>query len=370
MKEAVETANPLRAVVIDDSALYRKVVSDVLAGMPGIEVVAVARNGLQGLEKIEQLRPDFVTVDLEMPELDGIGMLRQIAARKLDVLAIVVSAFSAQGAKSTTAALEVGAFDFVLKPQGSSLEQSIEQLRQDLQPKLAACFALKRRKASRQPSTNVRNERRSASDGRIREASEPVHCRPKVVAIGVSTGGPKALGSMLPQLPGDFPLPIVLVQHMPPMFTKSLADELNRHCALNVCEAADGDVLRPANVYIAPGGSQMKVVRTAAGHKVQITDDPPERNCKPSVDYLFRSVAESFGSNVLGVIMTGMGDDGTLGSIELKRKGGAILAQHERGCTVYGMPRQVIEEGLADIITPLTNVASQICIATGVEVTV
>jgi two-component system chemotaxis response regulator CheB len=193
--------------------------------------------------------------------------------------------------------------------------------------------------------------------------------RPEIVAIGVSTGGPAALASLLPKLPATLPAPVVIVQHMPPMFTRSMADDLNRSCKLVVSEAAGGEVLSAGHVFIAPGGWQMKVVAGANGPRIAISDDPPEKNCRPSVDYLFRSLAHHYGPRVLALVMTGMGDDGALGCKLLKRTGATIVAQHEASCVVYGMPRQVIDAGLADMIVPLDQLHDVIvqCVAGGVH---
>ena len=185
-------------------------------------------------------------------------------------------------------------------------------------------------------------------------------CKPEVVALGISTGGPASLTRMLPQLPAKLGVPILIVQHMPPMFTKSLAEDLNRRCALRVCEACDGQPVIPGNVLIAPGGKQMKVERVDGRIAVRITDDPPVNSCKPSVDYLFRSVSEIYGKKSVGVIMTGMGNDGARGCQEMKRQGAAIIAQDEATCVIFGMPKGPIEEGIADVVAPLDDIALEI----------
>lgn len=344
-----------RCLVVDDSALYRKVVRDVLASSPDVEVVGVAADGERAVEQIELLRPDLVTLDLEMPRLDGIGVLRELQKRGIDVAAVMVSAFTASGAKTTTEALGLGAFDFILKPTTNSLDESVLQLRRDLLPKVAAVRLRRAGQPARQAPAVGPPPRVSplAAAPKLRLPN----LRPEVVAIGVSTGGPQALTQVLPRLPANFPAPVVVVQHMPPLFTKSLADDLDRRCQLRVCEATQGQPLRPGEALIAPGGKHMRVARVGGGMVVQLTDDPPERNCKPAADFLFRSVAATCGPRTLAVVLTGMGDDGALGAKQVKSAGGAVFAQDEASCVVYGMPRAVVEAGLADELVPLGRVA-------------
>ena len=348
---------PLRVLVVDDSLIYRKVVRDVLAEMPDVEVVGTANDGRQALRKIDQLAPDLVTLDLEMPELDGLGVLERLQARRSPIGALMLSAATLRGAATTSKALQLGAFDFVAKPDADSATSSLELLREALVPKVAA-FASTRRPTSLERvspgSPQVAPSRPSQGGGRI-----------DVVAIGVSTGGPAALARILPGLPHDLAAPVLIVQHMPPMFTKTLADDLNQACALHVAEAVDGRRLTPGSVLIAPGGKQMKIMTVNQGRVVRITEDPPEQNCRPSVDYLFRSLAACTNLHVLAVILTGMGDDGTAGCRLLKQRAARLICQDQASCVVYGMPRQPIEEGLADWITPLDEIARQITLVAG-----
>lgn len=352
----------LRVLVVDDSALYRKIVRDVLQATPGVEVVGIANNGRVALDQIAALRPDVVTLDLEMPELDGIGVLRQLARQPNRPAAIMVSAFTASGAAATTTALQEGAFDFILKPATQSLEMSVAQLSRDLAPKLKACqlrLNTTPRVSAPKPALPAPRPapRKAAAPG---VARRPIS-RPEVVGIAVSTGGPQALTTLLPALPADFGSPIVLVQHMPPMFTGSLARDLDKRCRLTVAEATDGQPLSRGEVLIAPGGKQMKVVRSAKGDPIiKITEDPPERNCKPAADYLFRSLAAEFGAKTLGVVLTGMGDDGAAGATEIKKQGGSIISQDEASCVVYGMPRAVADAGTTDLVLPLTSIAERL----------
>jgi two-component system chemotaxis response regulator CheB len=300
-----------------------------------------------------------------MPEVDGVEVLRRLRAGGVPAGAIMLSSLTAQGAQTTMTCLELGAFDFVLKPAEGNMEANIERLRGALRPRLAA-FARRH---------NVRALLGGASPAAARPpgaapvapakpperaAAPSPTARCEVVAIGISTGGPKALTEMLPRLPADLPVPVLIVQHMPPVFTKSLADDLDRRCRLRVCVAQDGCPVRAGQVFIAPGGKQMKVCRESEQAVLRITDDPPENSCRPSVDYLFRSVVNVYGGNTVGVIMTGMGNDGALGCRWLKARGGRIIAQDEPSCVVFGMPRQPIEEGVADLVSPLDSIAAEI----------
>lgn len=343
----------MKVLVVDDSMLFRKVVRDALATEPGVEIVGSAADGKSALEKIEQLGPDAITLDLEMPILDGLEVLRQLRKRPDAPGVIVVSAFTDAAAALTAQALRLGAFDFVLKPTGADIDDNRIRLEADLLPKI--------RVLAERRNLQLRSDRAATPPPPVEQVSEKLPEKPpEIVAIGISTGGPAALHEMLPKLPKDLPVPVVIVQHMPPKFTRSLADDLDRRCAVRVVEAVDGERLQPGTVYIAPGGHQMKLESLAHGFNVVITDDPPEKCCKPSVDYLFRSLAQQLGSRVLAVIMTGMGDDGYNGCKLLKQRGAHIMAQDAASCVVYGMPRQIIENGLADLIRPLHEIADTI----------
>ncbi len=359
----MDTTVTVKALVVDDSALYRKFVSSVLEEIPGVEVIGTAVNGRIGLEKIASLNPDLITLDMEMPELDGLGLLRGLTDRKLEVATIMISSLTEAGAKTTNEALQLGAFDFVLKPVGKGPDESREQLKADLAPKINAFVSSRKRKTHRPQPRVAPKGTDNAVDRMVRRVSQ-VHKKPKILGIGISTGGPAALNRMLPKLPANFPCPIVIVQHMPPKFTKSLADDLNRKCKLEVLEAAEGMRPKAGQILIAPGGSQMRVVKVNGLPTVQITDDAPERNCKPSVDYLFRSLAEEFGDQAMAAILTGMGDDGTVGCKLMKKEGAMIMVQDEESCVVYGMPRSVFEAGVADQVVPLDRIASSLVTAT------
>ncbi len=355
----------LRVLVIDDSALYRKIVRSVLEQIPGVEVIGTAANGRFALERILADRPDVVTLDLEMPELDGLGLLRELRARKIDLAAIVISSLTATGAQATGEALQLGAFDFVLKPTAGGPEANATQLRIDLAPRIDAVRAMRSKRSPAQVSaigtSPALKSRPTPPQGLSQRPSPtPSWKTPRIIGIGVSTGGPVALQKLLPQFPADFPCPIVVVQHMPPIFTKTLANDLNRNCSLEVVEGCDGMTVKPGWIILAPGGRQMRISKEQDCTYIQVTDDLPERNCRPAVDYLFRSLAEGFGDRAWGVILTGMGDDGTLGCRTMKQRGSAILAQDEASCVVYGMPRAVAEAGLADFVAPLDGLADRL----------
>jgi len=358
---------PLRVLVVDDSALYRKVVRTVLEQLPGVEVIGQAQNGKLALERIIADRPDVITLDMEMPELDGLGLLRELRDRKISLSAIMISTLTAAGAQATSQALQLGAFDFVLKPTLPDVAANERQLRADLAPRLEACRLVRRSGPTSRPASLPGATAGNASQQRTTLPSRPqfpssaasLRRTPEIIGIGVSTGGPVALNKLLPLLSSQTP-PLVIVQHMPPIFTKTLADDLNRRCQLEVVEGTQGMTVQAGRAIIAPGGKQMRIVRDERRTYIQITDDPPERNCRPAVDFLFRSIAAEYGAKAWGAILTGMGDDGTLGCRAMKERGAAILAQDEATCVVYGMPRAVAEAGLVDVVGPLDAITGRI----------
>lgn len=356
----------LRVLVVDDTIVYRKILSDVLSNIPDVEVVGTANNGRIALTRIESLKPDLITLDVEMPIMDGLTTLEEIKKKNLDVGVIMVSTLTKRGSQVTMRALELGAFDFITKPEYEKQEDNFQELTRTLTPKIKAYLRrieIKKALKKGEKVTNKGELDKFESKNNVYRKPEIIHRveKSKIVAIGISTGGPNALATMLPMLPGNLGVPVVLVQHMPPVFTKSLAESLDAKCKLKVKEAEEGEVLQPNVVYIAPGGKQMKIVKGAGENVViKITDDPPENNCKPSVDYLFRSVAKEYKSKATGVIMTGMGNDGTLGLKVMKSFGAVTIAQDAETCVVYGMPKIAIEAGVVDIIAPLDKIAEEI----------
>ncbi|HCO11852.1 MAG TPA: chemotaxis response regulator protein-glutamate methylesterase [Desulfonauticus sp.] len=356
----------LRVLVVDDTIVYRKILTDVLGNIPDVEVVGTANNGKIALTRIESLKPDLVTLDVEMPIMDGLSTLEEIKKRNLDIGVIMVSTLTKRGSQVTMRALELGAFDFITKPEHEKQEDNFQELTRTLTPKIKAYLRrIEIKKALKKGDKTSVSGQLDAFESKDKIYRKPEVIRriekSQIVAIGVSTGGPNALATMLPMLPGNLGVPVVLVQHMPPVFTKSLAESLDAKCKLKVKEAEEGEVIEPNVVYIAPGGKQMKIVKGAGENRViKITDDPPENNCKPSVDYLFRSVAKEYKSKATGVIMTGMGNDGTLGLKVMKSFGAVTIAQDAETCVVYGMPKIAIEAGVVDIIAPLDKIAEEI----------
>jgi two-component system, chemotaxis family, protein-glutamate methylesterase/glutaminase len=365
----------LRVLVVDDTIVYRKAVSDILAEIPGVEVVGVAHNGKIAMSKIATLKPDLLTLDIEMPEMNGIEVLSELQSKFPKIGAVMVSTLTTDGGEMTMKALELGAFDFILKPTSKNQADSKRLLKQSLLP------IVREFKRSRNASTLLSNKGRfnkttksvlrkplrplSAKRSALQTSTEKPAIRrgkSEIITIGISTGGPNALTQMLPMLPGNIGVPIVIVQHMPPVFTKSLAASLNSKCALTVKEAEDRENIQNNTVYIAPGGKQMKLVASTDGQnrQIKITNDPPENSCRPSADYLFRSVGDYYVGRTTAVIMTGMGSDGTKGLQILKQKGATIIAQNEETCVVFGMPKKPIDSHMVDVIAPLNKIADEI----------
>lgn len=357
----------MRVLIVDDSILFRRVMTDVLSSLPNVEVVGQAPNGKIALQKISTLHPDLLTLDLEMPEMDGLSVLEALKGMPDAPAVIVISAGTLTGGRLTMQALQKGAFDFVQKPDAVSAARSCEDLRAALAPRLKA-LALRlgvrgilRGTAAPQSPLPIPGPAKPRNDIGERMARIAGGGRPEMVLIGVSTGGPNALGTLLPALPSRLGVPILIVQHMPPVFTQSLAENLAGKCALEVREAVSGETAEADTVYIAPGGRHMGLVPGPEGGKlIQITDDPPENNCRPSVDYLFRSVARHFPGKAMAVILTGMGSDGTVGLRLLKHNGVFAIAQEEASCVVYGMPKAAVDAGVVDIVLPLETIAPRI----------
>ncbi len=356
----------VKVLVVDDTIVYRKIVSDVLSALPGVEVLGTANNGKVALSKIQSLKPDLVTLDIEMPVMSGIEVLEQLKSDPNAPAAVMLSTLTHQGSEMTIKALELGAWDFIPKPDAGRMTENLEKVKEAVVPIIDAF----RRQLEIRKRLKGRISERTAGAGNKRVV--PREPRPsgiatrrthsEIIGIGISTGGPNALAKMMPMLPATLNVPVLVVQHMPPMFTQSLAKSLNAKCGLEVREAVNGEPILPNTVYIAPGGKQMKIIAGADGktRNIKITDDPPENSCKPSVDYLFRSIAELYVGRATGVIMTGMGSDGTKGLQLMKKNGGIIIAQDKETCTVYGMPKEPIESGLADVVAPLDNIALEI----------
>jgi two-component system, chemotaxis family, protein-glutamate methylesterase/glutaminase len=334
--------NKIRVLVVDDSALMRKLIPQMLEADSAIQVVGTAMDGNFCLKKIDELKPNVVTLDLDMPGMNGIDTLKEIMRRQ-PMPVIVVSAHSTEGASVTMKALGWGAFDFVAKPQDAAGHMT--ETAAELIAKIKAAADCKMIRPGFRVGTSARPNKLAA--GKTGQAPS------KVIAIGISTGGPQALEFLLSQLPPDFTATILVVQHMPEGFTDMFARRLDELCALQVKEAQSGDVLQAGRVLVCPGSRHMKVKRLPMGDVAVLSDEPRVNGHRPSVDVLFRSVAEEFGSQAIAVLMTGMGDDGAEGLGAVKRSGGTTVAQSEESCVVFGMPKAAIERGYATRIVTL-----------------
>jgi two-component system chemotaxis response regulator CheB len=353
----------IRVLVVDDAVVFRRLLTEELSNDPGLEVVGAAANGRIALAMMPQVNPDVVILDVEMPELDGLATLKNLRKTYPRLPVIMFSALTERGAEATLDALALGATDYFTKPTNEGgLNASLEVVRQQLIPTLKAiCRPTARGKET--PMFGV--PKFVLPPPRSPVLSSP--SRPQVLAIGASTGGPNALAEVFSRLPPHFPIPIVVVQHMPPMFTRLLAERLSAQFSIPVHEAHSGTVLQPGHAWIAPGDHHMTIVRDALQTRVMLNQDPPENSCRPAADVLLRSVAKTFGPNSLTVILTGMGQDGLRGCEVVREAGGQILAQDEATSVVWGMPGHVARAGLADRVLPLSLIADEILRRTQIE---
>lgn len=352
---------PIRVLVVDDSAFMRKVLTDLLNQDPELQVVGAARDGLDALDKVETLAPDVVTLDVEMPRLDGLSTLEELMKRR-PLPVVMVSSLTRSGAEVTIRALAAGAVDFVAKPSGSiSLDMS--KVAGELVAKVKAARRARPRAAEPAAADTAGANRAAAGPAAaapLDEVRAPAALRlrtQRVVVIGCSTGGPGALHQVLPRLPGGLAAGVLVVQHMPAGFTRSLADRLNELSSLRVREARPGDLVEPGVALVAPGGYHMLV---APDQTIRLSQDPPLHGVRPAVDKTLESVVPVFGCHTLAVIMTGMGYDGARGVAAVRRAGGRAIAEDESTCVVYGMPKVVVETGNADRVVPLPDMARTI----------
>lgn len=365
---------PIRILVVDDTAIYRKIVSEIVRSIPGTVLLDTAHDGNAALRKIEQLNPDLVLLDVEMPGLDGLSTLEIIRKRFEGTGVVMVSGAGERATDITIRALQAGAFDFVAKPRSRSPAESRDLLLEALSPVIELFRNKKRALVSQGSSAAIdlraeraeKNQAKAPAQYELRGLAVPE--RIGLVAIGVSTGGPRALAQVIPRLPGDFGVPILIVQHMPPGFTRSLAAQLDKSSPLSVKEAEDMEVLEAGRVLIAPGGRHMVVRRKGIELAVGLTDSPPVKSCRPSVDVLFRSLAGLKKDPVVTVTLTGMGDDGADGLKSLVRHGSYNIVQDQSSCVVFGMPKAVIEGGLADEILPPREIARRLTEIAGKKV--
>jgi two-component system, chemotaxis family, protein-glutamate methylesterase/glutaminase len=385
MSAQIAVQTKLKVLVVDDMLTYRTILSRVLGEFPEVEVVGTASNGKIALQQMEKNAADLILMDLEMPVMTGLEALPELRRLYPKSQVVLISGTNRSSADLTLQALQLGAMDFIAKPGEESFAANLDRLREHLSGVISACFATRKDKPVL-PISLVRTEpkpdAKSATatllktEGQFQpktalsadKPAAPQVAAPrsrkgsfKVLAIGVSTGGPNALAEFLPMLPGNLGVPVVLVQHMPPLFTASLANMLDQKCALRVKEAEDNEALEPNTVYIAPGGRHLSIKhRLGAAPLTVLSDTPPVNSCRPAVDVLFDSLPGIYGEHILSVILTGMGNDGTNGVRNIKAKGGYSLTQSEQSCVVYGMPRSVDEHGLSDEKVDLKSMALRV----------
>ena len=354
----------VKVLVVDDSAFMRKAISMMLESDPDIKVVGMGHDGVEGVELVKQLKPDVVTLDIEMPRMDGLTALKHIMEDNPTPV-MMVSSLTTDGASATLDALQLGAVDFIPK-QLSFVALDIVKIKEELIKKIKY-IALNKHKLLRQYRSQTKPVFTPSAEKKDRYKPPPpslLTCTGRkemdIVAIGASTGGPPALQAIIPRLPKNLPVPVMVVQHMPPTFTKSLADRLNALSQITVKEAEDGEPLNAGTAYIAPGSQHMTVSRASASFRIGLSDEPSDTLHRPAVDVMMHSVANVYNSKALGVILTGMGHDGLEGLKALKLRGGKVLAQNEESCVVYGMPRSVVENNLADKVVHIDKMANEI----------
>ncbi|MFL5494137.1 MAG: chemotaxis response regulator protein-glutamate methylesterase [Gemmatimonadales bacterium] len=343
----------IRVLVVDDSVVIRRMLSNVLADDSALEIAGAAANGHIALAKLDQVNPDVVILDVEMPEMNGLQTLAELRARRPRLPVIMFSTQTERGARITIEALTLGASDYITKPVSlGGVVLATQRVREELIPRIKALC----RPAGGLSSSPARISTPPSAKSRVSAGPGPI----EVLCIGVSTGGPNALAGLLPELPADFAVPILVVQHMPPLFTTFLADRLNARSRIRVREAAAGVRLEPGVAWLAPGDWHMELERSEGGVLIRTHQGPQENSCRPAADVLFRSVASIYGRRVLAVVLTGMGQDGLRGCELVKEAGGQIVVQDEATSVVWGMPGYVAQAGLADRVLPLDQIAGEI----------
>ncbi len=343
----------IRVLVVDDSPFFRRAISRILEKDPEIKVIGFAKDGEEAVQKVLELSPDVVTLDVEMPRKNGLEALKEIMEKKPTPV-IMVSAVTKEGAEATIRALELGALDFIPKGIEKGLLQFYnleEELIRKVKQAKGSLSSLRRAHKFFRSVPKRETEVKHVSLSSISPRG-----RTEIVAIGSSTGGPPALQTVISNLKSSFKVPIVIAQHMPPLFTGMLAEKLNSLTHMTVKEAEDREPVREGYVYVAPGGKVMTVQKDGARHVIRVSDPPPNIIYKPSVDLLYKSVAESYSGGIIGVILTGMGKDGCEGARDIKAKGGVMVAEDKASCVVYGMPRCVVESNLADHVAPINEI--------------
>lgn len=341
----------VRVLIVDDSVVVRRVLTELLQSDPDIEVAGTAATASIGIQKLGQIAPDVVLLDVEMPEMDGIEAARRMREGWPKLPIVMCSSLTERGAEITIRALAAGASDYVAKPSSLSGNGDRDGFRRELIAKVKALAGVR-------TGSSLLTAPATAPLVTLPRRSQPA--RVEVVAIGSSTGGPNALATVFSALPRDLPVPILVTQHMPPLFTKILADRLTASTQVVVKEAEEGDVLQPGRGYIAPGNFHMKLVRDGTKVMLTLDQDPPENSCRPAVDVTFRSVARVYGAGALGVVLTGMGQDGARGAAHLVEAGGQVFVQDAESCVVASMPRSVVQLGMADAEIPIDRVGHEI----------
>jgi len=364
-------AAPIRVLVVDDSSVMRRIIATALGKHPQIEVAGFAVNGLQAIEAVRQLQPDIVTLDIEMPEMDGLTALREIRKEHKRLPIIMFSTMTHRGAQAAVMALTAGATDYVGKPTASagSMDEAFKVLETELIPKIFGLAQRMRRRA-----TEIASDHKPAQADQHKPvvAAAPVASATAsrrlgsaaAVVIGVSTGGPMALKQIFSDLSSPLPVPVFIVQHMPAAFTTLLSARLTASSVTTFKEPEHGEIPEAGIAYLAPGGQHMSLARVGGKLSIQLSLEPPENSCRPAVDVLFRTAAEVYGSSLLAVMLTGMGYDGLKGSHEVKAKGGAVLAQDEESSVIWGMPGAVVQANLAEMVLPLAKMADELVFRT------
>ena len=358
------TRSKIRVLIVDDAVVIRRLLVEALSGDPDLEVAGWASNGKLALAQIPKVNPDCVTLDLEMPEMDGLETL--VAIRKIypRLPVIMFSTLTEHGAVKTLEALARGASDYVTKPANvGNVLQTITKLREDLLPRIKAMVTHELLTVSEPgPRTAMRAPTLQLDPSRPAPTSPGKtglwQC--KVICIASSTGGPNAVSSIVSQLPENLPVPILLTQHMPPVFTAVFAARLKAGSKLNAAEGSEGMKVEPGSLYVAPGGKHLTVEQVSGSAVIRITDDPPENSCRPAADVMFRSAVKVYGKHVLGVVLTGMGQDGLRGCRAVSEAGGCVIVQDEASSVVWGMPGAVAKEGLAEQVLPMSQIASAV----------
>lgn len=346
----------IRVLIVDDSVAVRHIVSGVLTADPDLEVAGTAANGRIALAKIPQVNPDVITLDVEMPEMDGLDALAAIRRSYPHLPVIMFSTLTQRGASATLDALSLGATDYVTKPHNvGSLSAAEQSLREQLIPKIKALCG-----KSARSSTGPKRPGEGVSRIQPLKAQDLKPSMVEVVAVGASTGGPNVLLELVSKLPEDFPVPIVIVQHMPPVFTRLLAERLDAKSSLKIAEAASGEEIHSGCIYVAPGNFHLIVKRDGGVIRMLTNQDPPENLCRPAVDVLFHSVANLYGAGSLGVVLTGMGEDGARGSQRIREAGGTIIVQDEASSAVWGMPGAVVRAGQANRVVSRDELSDEI----------